>query len=49
MNPIIYVISPGDTLYNLAQKYHTTVERLIAINLALDPRSLRVGQKILIY
>lgn len=26
MNPILYTIRPGDTLYNLAIQYGTTVE-----------------------
>lgn len=49
IKPILYIIKPGDTLYNLALKYNTTVQKLIKTNLALYPASLRVGQKILIY
>lgn len=49
LNPILYIIKPGDTLYNLATKYGTTVQDIIDTNLALDPYNLRVGQQIYIY
>lgn len=49
LNPIIYTIRPGDTLYNLALQFGTTVQELMNTNLALDPYSLRVGQQIYIY
>lgn len=49
VKPIMHIIQQGDTLYNLAIQYGTTVQKLIDTNLALDPRSLRVGQKIYIY
>lgn len=48
-NPILYTIKPGDTLYNLAIIYGTTVQEIINTNLALDPYNLRVGQQIYIY
>ena len=46
---IIHTISPGDTLYNLAIQYGTTVQEIMDNNVALDPYSLRVGQRIRIY
>lgn len=49
LNPILYTIRPGDTLYSLAIRYGTTVQEIINTNLALDPYSLRVGQQIYIY
>lgn len=49
MNPILHTIRPGDTLYNLAMMYCTTLQNIIDTNLALDPYSLRVGQQIYIY
>ena len=49
LDPIIYTIRPGDTLYNLAMQYGTTVDELINTNLALNPYNLRVGQQIYIY
>ena len=49
MMPIMHTIRPGDTLYNLAMQYGTTVQDIINTNIALDPYSLRVGQQIYIY
>ena len=49
MNPILYTIRPGDTLYNLAMQYGTTVQSIIDTNIALNPYNLRVGQQIYIY
>ena len=49
INPILHTIRPGDTLYNLAMQYGTTVQNIIDTNLALEPYSLRVGQQIYIY
>lgn len=48
-NPILHIIRPGDTLYNLAMQYGTTVQDIINTNIALDPYNLRVGQQIYIY
>lgn len=47
--PILYTIRPGDTLYNLALTYGTTVQEIIDTNLALDPYNLRIGHQIYIY
>ena len=49
MNPILYTIRPGDTLYKLAMQYGTTVQSIIDNNMALNPYNLRVGQQIYIY
>ena len=49
MNPILYTIRPGDTLYKLAMQYGTTVQSIIDNNIALNPYNLRVGQQIYIY
>lgn len=49
MNPILYTIRPGDTLYKLAMQYGTTVQSIIDSNMALNPYNLRVGQQIYIY
>lgn len=49
LNPILYTIRPGDTLYNLAIQYGTTVQDLMNTNLSLDPYHLRIGQQIYIY
>jgi LysM repeat protein len=41
-----YTIQSGDTLATVATNFGTTVEKLLALNPEIDPRSLRVGQKI---
>lgn len=49
MNPILHTIRPGDTLYNLALTYGTTVDEIINANMTLAPYNLRIGQQIYIY
>lgn len=44
----IYIISEGDTLWNLAKKYSTTVDEIVRINEIEDPNFLMAGEKILI-
>lgn len=46
LNPILYTIRPGDTLYNLALQFGTTVQDIMNSNLGLTPYSLMVGQQI---
>ncbi|MGN1269449.1 MAG: LysM peptidoglycan-binding domain-containing protein [Clostridia bacterium] len=49
LTPILYTIKPGDTLYNLALMYGTTVQEIMDANLTLNPYNLRIGQQIYIY
>ena len=49
INPVLHIIEPGDTLYNLAIQYGTTVENIIDTNIGLNPYNLRIGQQIYIY
>ncbi len=42
----IYTIQPGDTLYNIARKYYTTVNAIITANPGIDPDRLTVGQRL---
>lgn len=49
IKPIIHIIRAGDTLYNLASIYCTTVQEIINSNLGLNPNNLPIGQKILIF
>lgn len=44
----IYIISEGDTLWNLAKKYSTTVDEIVRINEIEDPNYLVTGEKLLI-
>ncbi|HYH02550.1 MAG TPA: LysM peptidoglycan-binding domain-containing protein [Bacillota bacterium] len=43
-----YIIRAGDTLFELARRFNTTVNAILAANPGLDPNSLRVGQRICI-
>ncbi|WP_297422814.1 SPOCS domain-containing protein [Clostridium sp.] len=44
----IYVVGPGDTYWNLAKKYNTTVDDLIKINKIEDPEHIEEGRKLII-
>ena len=41
-----YVIRAGDTLYNIARRYYTTVNAILTANPGINPLLLRVGQRI---
>ena len=43
-----YTVKSGDTLYDLAIKYNTTVERLVQINKIQNPNLIYVGQRLVI-
>jgi len=42
----IYTIRAGDTLYNISKRYYTTLNAVLTANPGIDPRRLRIGQKI---
>jgi 2',3'-cyclic-nucleotide 2'-phosphodiesterase/3'-nucleotidase len=44
----LYVVQVGDSLWKIAQKFGTTMEKIIACNELADPRLIRPGQEILI-
>ncbi len=44
----VYVVQPGDTLYNIARRFETTVEAIVAANNISDPSLIRVGQRLII-
>ncbi|NLY46728.1 MAG: LysM peptidoglycan-binding domain-containing protein, partial [Tissierella sp.] len=48
VNSFAYTIKQGDTLWNLARTYNTTVEAIMAINPGIDPNNLQIGQVICI-
>ncbi len=53
LNPLLlgydtYYVQPGDTLWRIAQKYYTTLNRLLTANPGIDPYQLRIGQKLIV-
>ena len=40
---LTYVVRTGDTLYTIARRFNTTVERLVALNNISDPNMIMVG------
>lgn len=44
---IVYIVSPGDSLYSIARAYNTTVQDLVSYN-NLSTTNLSIGQQILI-
>lgn len=44
----IYIVKKGDTLWKIAKKYKTSVEKIVKINDISNPDMIDIGQKILI-
>lgn len=49
MEPFLYTLSLGDTLWLIGQRYHTTFNALAAVNPGVDLNNLYVGQAICVY
>lgn len=45
---IIYTVKTGDSLYKIAQKYHTTVDEIASFNYLINPNSIYPGQQLII-
>ena len=43
-----WAIKSGDTIYSLANRFGTTINRIIAANPNINPNNLRIGQRIII-
>ena len=43
---IYYVVKKGDTLWNIAKKYKTTVDKLVKLNKIKNPDIIKAGQKL---
>ena len=41
---LTYIVRPGDTLYDLAPRFNTSVESIVALNPQITPERLMVGQ-----
>jgi LysM repeat protein len=44
----IYVVEAGDSLWKIAEKFGTTVEKIVALNELADQRLIKPGQKLII-
>lgn len=45
---IIYFVQPGDSLWNIAKRYHVPINALIEINKLDSPEKLQPGQQLLV-
>lgn len=45
---IIYMVQPGDSLWTIAKRYHTTIDAILAVNEIENPDLIYPGQKLLI-
>ncbi len=43
-----YRIKSGDTLYSIARNYYTSVDAILTANAGINPRSLKIGQDIIV-
>lgn len=46
--PFNHVVQPGDTFWNLAQRYNVTVDMIMALNPGVDPLNIQIGSVLLI-
>ncbi|ABW17847.1 DUF3794 and LysM peptidoglycan-binding domain-containing protein [Alkaliphilus oremlandii] len=44
----VYFMKDGDTLWNVAKRYHTTVQQIMETNQIEDPAAVKVGENIII-
>ena len=45
---VIYIVKQGDTLWEIAKKYKTTMEEIISVNHLEDVDNLTIGQKLFV-
>ena len=45
---IIYFVKPGDTLWNIAKKFHSTVSNIAKMNQIEDENKINIGQQLFI-
>lgn len=45
---LLYTVEPGDTLYDIAQKYNTTISNILKFNWINNPDIIYVGQSLVI-
>ena len=45
---VIYFVKPGDTLWNIAKKFGSTVEAIVRVNGIEDVNNLTIGRQLFI-
>jgi spore germination protein len=45
---LIHVVGPGETLYQISQRYNTSIDKIIDDNTLPDPNQLLIGQALII-
>ncbi len=43
-----YSVMPGDSVYNIARRYYTTVNKIITANSNIDVNNLMIGQRLIV-
>ena len=44
----LYIVRPGDSLWKIAKKYKTSIDKIVKINNIENPEKIDIGQKILV-
>jgi LysM repeat protein len=44
----IYVVELGDSIWEIAQKFNTTVEKMVVLNELANSKLIKPGQKLII-
>jgi len=44
----VYSVRSGDTFYSIARRFYTTLNAVLTANPGIDPRNLRIGQKLIV-
>ena len=45
---VVYIVKPGDTLWNIAKRFRTTIDFIVRTNGIENPDKIDVGQKLYI-
>jgi LysM repeat protein len=46
--PVIHIVAPGETLFDIASRYNISLDALQAANGVLTPETLQIGQRLII-
>ena len=45
---VVYFVKPGDTLWNIAKKFKSTIKAILSINGIEDENKINIGQQLFI-